>query len=326
LKSRKELSEKEVKNSQALIDSNLINPRADINSFVSKLTSIPLHQRADLKRMNYELPETMEQILNKVEVLKVQGNMSKKNVSDKNKKDSIKKQTAIPGNNNSVNPNLQIGSVSQRIPPSFDLDPAFKCPRIFSYFRRLLLDMNGVKTEGIFRINGDFAEVQRLMNSVIKEKTQIKPSNVHCVSSLLRRYLRDHYEPLLVESKAALVESLGQSLQSPDEKHSEDVSHKFIAEIIETLPAANRLMIKGLVALFREILRPENVATNKMSAPGLSIVFGPIFVSIANEVDQQKILSLSRLGSIVVEMLIEKLDTSEYPEAEEQINKSSLLG
>jgi len=139
------------------------------------------------------------------------------------------------------------------------------------------LRKNALQAEGLLRVTGNFARIERLKrlldNSSLKSFDSIRlvDLDVHDVAAVLRVYFRElpvpvipfeFYEPLMnVQRNADL--SIDDRVQA-------------IKKIIVTLPPTNTALLKYLVRFLQEVEAYSHI--NKMTVSNLAIVFGPNIV------------------------------------------------
>jgi hypothetical protein len=312
-----------------------VDPEKDIKLFADHLIVDPTLKRRNHKPLSYELPEPMDVIRKKATSL--EASHPKKSSTPSLRKSFMEKMDWKKGDSGGSGKNLNVpGSQKSpkndgpafvqipKFPPRIDSDMSFKIPRVFSCLKRAVFDMGGVYTEGIFRINGDVKEIQEMMTHIVEEDDcEIKPSTIHCAAGLLKKYLRDFYEPLLAPVDNAVIEEVSKELSSEDSKEVENAQTRLLLDIFAKVNPKNQMIIMGLIILIRDI--SNNEAKTKMGIEGLATVFGPIFVSSAMEMDPMRIMNLSKCGGLILQTLVKILDTSGYPEEEEELTKSSLI-
>lgn len=139
----------------------------------------------------------------------------------------------------------------------------------------LLLEHNGLQTEGIFRISGDDATIMDLRRSYDdgldnfswRSDLNLGESDVHNAASLLKLYFRTLPEPLIPRKcYRPLCEILKLS--------KDDFVSK--AKAIIHPPVATPLNVRVIAHLFRLLyLLTENSQYNKMTKENIAIVFAP---------------------------------------------------
>jgi Rho GTPase-activating protein RGD1 len=139
----------------------------------------------------------------------------------------------------------------------------------------LLLEHNGLKTEGIFRISGDDAAIMDLRRSYDegldnfswRSDLSLKEADVHNAASLLKLYFRTLPDPLIPRK---CYRPLCESLKLPKDE--------FIvkAKAVIHPPDVSPLNVRIIAHLFRLLyLLTENSQYNKMTKENIAIVFAP---------------------------------------------------
>ncbi|GME92706.1 unnamed protein product [Ambrosiozyma monospora] len=160
---------------------------------------------------------------------------------------------------------------------SYDLCPNFKfndrpVPSIVYRCLTYLTTENAVYNEGIFRLNGMMAEVNRIQQTFNADYdvdlSQMDPKpDVHSVATLLKRYLRTLKITLIPEASAKKLMSL--TLATNVVK-----SVPQIKEIVcNELPTLNYDVLYVMFRYFREVLKFKEL--NKMSVGALSVLMAP---------------------------------------------------
>ncbi|KAI0021402.1 hypothetical protein F4780DRAFT_778679 [Xylariomycetidae sp. FL0641] len=137
------------------------------------------------------------------------------------------------------------------------------------------VDLFGLAVEGIYRLSGSSAHVNRLKNLFDTDpKAEIldfrNPENffhdVNSVAGLLKQFLRELPGSLLTaENYGAFVEAA---------KHEDDlVRRDSLHAIINGLPDPNYATLRALTLHLHRVM--ENSAVNRMNSQNLAIVFGP---------------------------------------------------
>ncbi|KAL5636007.1 hypothetical protein ACGC1H_004724 [Rhizoctonia solani] len=162
------------------------------------------------------------------------------------------------------------------------------------------VDERGLDSEGIYRISGRQAIVQDLIHRIEKDETQFefeKTTDVFCIGSLLKRYLRELPEPLF---KFPLAERLHHSAG-----RSEHIKNGFmmLRGKLRRLPGVHQSTMRIVIEhLARVAARSQK---NKMDARNLSIVFsGVIFGEEEIPKGSSDLLSVGTMKDTVMEDLI----------------------
>ncbi|KAI0007397.1 RhoGAP-domain-containing protein [Xylariaceae sp. FL0662B] len=143
------------------------------------------------------------------------------------------------------------------------------------------VDLYGLAVEGIYRLSGSTAHVNKLKNLFDTNEEAAcldfrNPENffhdVNSVAGLLKQFLRDLPDPLLTsEHYAAFVEAA---------KHDDDIVRRdSVHAIINALPDPNYATLRALTLHLHRVI--EHSAVNRMNSPNLAIVFGPTLMGTA---------------------------------------------
>ncbi|KAI8966079.1 RhoGAP-domain-containing protein [Daldinia sp. FL1419] len=143
------------------------------------------------------------------------------------------------------------------------------------------VDLYGLAVEGIYRLSGSSAHVNKLKHLFdTNEDAPIldfrNPENffhdVNSVAGLLKQFLRDLPDPLLTsEHYAGFIEAA----KSDDEVVRRDSLHA----IINALPDPNYATLRALALHLHRVI--EHSAVNRMNSQNLAIVFGPTLMGTA---------------------------------------------
>ncbi|KAI2637712.1 RhoGAP-domain-containing protein [Hypomontagnella submonticulosa] len=143
------------------------------------------------------------------------------------------------------------------------------------------VDLYGLAVEGIYRLSGSTAHVNKLKHLFdTNEDAPIldfrNPENffhdVNSVAGLLKQFLRDLPDPLLTsEHYAGFIEAA----KSDDDTVRRDSLHA----IINALPDPNYATLRALTLHLHRVI--EHSAVNRMNSQNLAIVFGPTLMGTA---------------------------------------------
>ncbi|KAI1379778.1 RhoGAP-domain-containing protein [Hypoxylon crocopeplum] len=143
------------------------------------------------------------------------------------------------------------------------------------------VDLYGLAVEGIYRLSGSTAHVNRLKHLFdTNEDAPIldfrNPENffhdVNSVAGLLKQFLRDLPDPLLTSEH---YEGFISAARSEDEIVRRDSLHA----IINALPDPNYATLRALTLHLHRVI--EHSAVNRMNSQNLAIVFGPTLMGTA---------------------------------------------
>ncbi|KAL2916168.1 hypothetical protein HK105_204259 [Polyrhizophydium stewartii] len=143
--------------------------------------------------------------------------------------------------------------------------PNMDLPRILLFLSDAILNLNGCKTEGIFRVPGDAEAVSDLRCRIDKDEydyTGINDPNVP--SSLLKLWLRELADPLIPAEYYGQCVQVGQE----DGRASLHELYQSATQIVESLPDVNRKIVA----------EPQNQPVTKMTVANIAMVFAPNFL------------------------------------------------
>ncbi|KAI1408566.1 RhoGAP-domain-containing protein [Hypoxylon sp. FL1857] len=144
------------------------------------------------------------------------------------------------------------------------------------------VDLYGLAVEGIYRLSGSSAHVNKLKHAfdTLSEDAPIldfrNPENffhdVNSVAGLLKQFLRDLPDPLLTsEHYSGFIEAA---------KNDDDVVRRdSLHAIINALPDPNYATLRALTLHLHRVI--EHSAVNRMNSQNLAIVFGPTLMGTA---------------------------------------------
>ncbi|RCH92990.1 hypothetical protein CU097_006478 [Rhizopus azygosporus] len=141
-----------------------------------------------------------------------------------------------------------------------------KIPRIILFLTNAVHELNGKKTEGIFRVPGDADMVTDLRVRIENgnyDSTGIEDPNVP--ASLLKYWLRDLAEPLIPERLyQRCIENANDGEKAVD--------------IINSLPDCNRRIVLYIISFLQDFTEPEVIQHTLMNVYNLAMVFAPNFL------------------------------------------------
>ncbi|KAI9285037.1 Rho GTPase activation protein, partial [Umbelopsis sp. AD052] len=139
-------------------------------------------------------------------------------------------------------------------------------PKIVPFLANMVLELNGLTSEGIFRVPGDADDVTELRIRIENgryESAGITDPNVP--ASLLKYWLRDLAKPLI------LTEYYESCI-----KYSEDINQAI--EVIQNLPDVNRRIVLYMANFLAKFTAPESTQLTRMNVNNLAMVFAPNFL------------------------------------------------
>ncbi|XP_013776716.2 rho GTPase-activating protein 15-like isoform X2 [Limulus polyphemus] len=152
-------------------------------------------------------------------------------------------------------------------------------------------------TDGIYRISGNLAQIQKLRLHVDQDDYSILQTteDIHILTGALKLFFREMKEPLIpVSTFSRLLEGLG--------KQTKEKKLATVTEVVQSLPKPNYETLKFLLD---HLLRVEkHQQKNLMDIQNLAIVFGP---SLMNSESNNMALDVMQQNR-VLEYLLLKFD------------------
>ncbi|KAF9938867.1 hypothetical protein BGZ67_010270 [Mortierella alpina] len=148
---------------------------------------------------------------------------------------------------------------------------AWRVPRLMVFLKESVINLGGLKTEGIFRISGDLGAVAELRARIELGNYDITGiSDPHVPCSLLRLWIRDLAEPVIP------YDVYQQCIQSAQDKDA-------VAAVISALPLWHRETIIYLVSFLKTFLEPSVKEATKMNLSNLAMVFAPTLLQCSTD-------------------------------------------
>ncbi|KAH7728377.1 Rho GTPase-activating protein domain containing protein [Aphelenchoides avenae] len=172
--------------------------------------------------------------------------------------------------------------------------PNLKVPWIESTLIQLVIDAGGEKTEGIFRIA---ANPEELHTATIRLNAWLVPAvkDAHVPAVLLKQFFRQLPTPVVPESFYAKCLAMATSER--------------VCQLVNTLPAINRLVLAELVRLMQRFCKEETVKITKMDVSNLALVMAPNVLRCESN-DPAVVFANSRKEMDFMKTLILHYDTS----------------
>lgn len=146
-------------------------------------------------------------------------------------------------------------------PMSLELtdDNGFQVPKVIAEMKRVIIEKNGINTEGIFRLAGEQTEIKRIKEIMNSKNFDYKTNDINAVASLLKIWFRELPVPIL----NALPQESIMSFQDAND----------CVTAYHSLPEPNKTLLTWFLDLMTAIV--SNSAVNKMTAQNLAIVVAP---------------------------------------------------
>lgn len=193
-------------------------------------------------------------------------------------------------------------------------------PRIFTCLKRAIEDLGGCACEGIFRVGGSFNEAQGLYEQLQSGDYQIYITTAYTAAALLKRWMREMSEPLMTHAFVEEVIEITKRIDlDPDDL---ELQYQLVG-VYKRLPEGNQLVIQGILRIMHDISSVENIAATKMTLENLAIIFSPSFLwRSSTSKRSSELVLLSKLGTRLILVLANLVDTSGYPRKEEGATRS----
>ncbi|XP_063676182.1 rho GTPase-activating protein 45-like isoform X1 [Bolinopsis microptera] len=164
------------------------------------------------------------------------------------------------------------------------------------------IETTGMDIKGIYRVAGAKSKMQSLCRSFENglDLVELNDKSPHLVSSVLKLYLRQLPEPLLLHSN---YEDLIRIALNQQENGADlQTLLKQLHAILEKLPKANRFTLRFIVEHLNRISLNEGL--NQMTSVNLGIVFGPTLIRPKHEHSSASIVHINH-HSMITQLLIE---------------------
>uniref|UniRef100_A0A665WQP1 Rho GTPase-activating protein 12-like n=1 Tax=Echeneis naucrates TaxID=173247 RepID=A0A665WQP1_ECHNA len=164
------------------------------------------------------------------------------------------------------------------------------------------VERRGLDIDGIYRVSGNLAVIQRLRHKADhEEQLDLEDGQweeIHVITGALKLFLRELPEPLFPFS---CFEKFIAAIQVPD--YSLRVS--YMKDLVRTLPLPNH---DTMELLFKHLLRViEHKDSNRMSVQSIAIVFGPTLLRPQTESANMTIHMVFQ--SQIVELMLNQFQT-----------------
>ncbi|ETO14484.1 RhoGAP domain-containing protein, partial [Reticulomyxa filosa] len=169
-------------------------------------------------------------------------------------------------------------SIEDAMAVTKEMDSSAIIPYIVPMLCQKVKELDGFRTEGIFRKSASILDVKKLRN---KERIETETAhtyihsyiyfsfddqNVHIFANCLKEWLRSIEDPLIPELYYDFCVEMAK--QRKLDKGQFEV-------FFSQLPAVNRETLKYLVNFLRELIQPQNVEVTLMGLDNLATIFGP---------------------------------------------------
>ncbi|KAK2161045.1 hypothetical protein LSH36_122g06029 [Paralvinella palmiformis] len=160
------------------------------------------------------------------------------------------------------------------------------------------VDERGLTVDGIYRISGNMANIQKLRLRVDHNEPYDLMSNdtdIHDITGALKLFFRELQEPLFPHD-------LYERFTKASQVGNRQMKLKAFQDTVKELPKVNFCTMKELIGHLTKVI--EHSKENRMEAQNVAIVFGPTLLRTSNE-SSSMAASLVMQGQIVEYMLRE---------------------
>ncbi|XP_049851535.1 rho GTPase-activating protein 39-like [Schistocerca gregaria] len=187
---------------------------------------------------------------------------------------------------------IMVYQAKQTIPEN--VDPSL--PAVLTVLLDLFLRLDGLRTEGVFRISGSYDACNLLRLQI--EAGDYSAQNIsdpHIPASLLKLWFRELKNSVIPSDLyPACIEA----------SRNENVGD--ILATVDLLPTLNSRVLKYLMVVLKQIADPENSKLNKMSAETLAIIFCPTLMRY-NHSNVENVLIYQKWEQVYITTLIKNL-------------------
>ncbi|ETO36167.1 hypothetical protein RFI_00894 [Reticulomyxa filosa] len=147
------------------------------------------------------------------------------------------------------------------------IDVSATVPKIMTILCEKVLELEGHKTEGIFRISPAAIHLQTLRRELMNNDYSVKTRDVHVPACMLKEWLRGLNDSLIPSSYYDACVTMV--------KEKKKLDHETLDVFLSQLPQENRESIRYLVGFLKKLLDPKCIELTKMNLENIGIVFAP---------------------------------------------------
>ncbi|GAM18069.1 hypothetical protein SAMD00019534_012440 [Acytostelium subglobosum LB1] len=146
--------------------------------------------------------------------------------------------------------------------------PDFNVPYVLVLLVSQIKQLNGLQTEGIFRIPGHNADVIAIKKRFNEGDYTLAENNVHTVTSTLKAFMREMPQALIPDAMYEAFVSCDTGTE--------------MANVVQKLAPVNQRCLTYMSHFLKELTLPENVQHSKMTIDNMSISFAPSLLRCSN--------------------------------------------
>jgi len=140
-------------------------------------------------------------------------------------------------------------------------------PKIMTSLCQKVIELDGFKTEGIFRISASTSDLQALREELMNNNYSVQSKDPHVPAGMLKEWLRGLNDSLIPGTHYDICVSMA--------KEKKKLDHETLDVFLSQLPEENRESIRYLVSFLKKLLKPENIELTRMNIENVAIVFAP---------------------------------------------------
>ncbi|XP_039520652.1 rho GTPase-activating protein 15-like isoform X2 [Pimephales promelas] len=162
------------------------------------------------------------------------------------------------------------------------------------------VEKRGLGIDGLYRVSGNLAVIQKLRFKADHEDLDLEESNwdIHVITGALKLFFRELQEPLFPYN---LFNDFIFGIKIPD--YLKKITH--MTNIVRSLPAPNRDTMEALFSHLRKVVQHGN--ENRMTVQNVAIVFGPTLLK--PEVETANITTYMVFQNQIVEFLLNEFES-----------------
>ena len=146
-------------------------------------------------------------------------------------------------------------SIEDAMSITLEINPHVKIPLIVPLLCERIRDLNGFKTEGIFRKSPNKLIMEKIKKRIQVKNFQLTESNVHVYAALLKEWLRGLNDLIIPKRYYNYCVDMAKENK---------LNNKQFKVFLSQLPSVNRECLKYLINFLRDLLKPQYTKYTKM--------------------------------------------------------------
>jgi len=188
-------------------------------------------------------------------------------------------------------------SIEDAMSITLDINPNGKVPLILPLLCQRIRDLDGFKTEGIFRKSPNKQRMIEIKKRLQGKNFQLKDEDdVHIFAALLKEWLRGLTD--LIIPKTYYDYCCSMAMENKLNRQQFEVFYS-------QLPGANRETLKYLIKFLKDLLQQKYQEHTKMNIENIAIVFGPTLLMPPHQLEPEVALKNAKSEKEFVISLIE---------------------